>query len=781
MESIIIKEDTKKHFLRALKNGSILISAPCGYGKTSMVKALLKENNRPYIYLSAKSRDFSDRLSKMGDALAVIDDLHLCREEELARISQRLQLPGVSMILISRSGLPSQLKKVFIGGGLQMIGEKELRMGILEVSRLTKDAGAAVDLGQAGELLRATDGYPLAVKICARYLQSGQPYGRELTEKVKWDLYDYYDARLFCHWSEELQAFLINLAAFPQFDRALAEAVCGGKNALALLQTAEREGCLKPGPGEEHYRIQPVLLSYLQDKQQMVKEETRRQVYESAGSHYEAQGQLVEALECYRHCGCHDKVVELLTENFRRHPGTGHYYEMEKYYFSLPEEKICGSAQLMCGMSLLCAMCMRFEESEYWYDKLKTFIGNQPKGSRAYLDACSKRLVLDIGLPHRGAKNVLINLLRSFRFMKSSKMQMPEFSVTSNLPSLLRGGKDFSSWTRIDRKLYRTVRGPVESVLGRYGAGLGDIALGESLFEKGKTDKFELLTLLARGLMEAEASGTPELCFVAKAVTARDYASEGDMDAAVRLMETFYADMKKRRIDRLLPNIEALLIRFYLMRGETYRVAKWMEEKAPDENERFYTLERYRYLVKARCYIQQRRYMEAASLLGRLLDYTDRFQRTLDGIETRILMAIALHEMEEGSWNQVLAEALQMAEPYGFARVFAEEGAALRPLLEELGQTTDSVFEEKVRKAVNVQAMHYPKYLKPAEILRDSLTAMESNVLELIVQGMKNEEIAAFLRISINTVKFHIKNLYSKLQVNNRAQILQAAQEYKLI
>ena len=51
-----------------------------------------------------------------------------------------------------------------------------------------------------------------------------------------------------------------------------------------------------------------------------------------------------------------------------------------------------------------------------------------------------------------------------------------------------------------------------------------------------------------------------------------------------------------------------------------------------------------------------------------------------------------------------------------------------------------------------------------------SLTARELEILEILSQGYSNRKIAAKLEISNNTVKFHLKNLYEKVQVDNRIQ-----------
>jgi two-component system nitrate/nitrite response regulator NarP len=51
-----------------------------------------------------------------------------------------------------------------------------------------------------------------------------------------------------------------------------------------------------------------------------------------------------------------------------------------------------------------------------------------------------------------------------------------------------------------------------------------------------------------------------------------------------------------------------------------------------------------------------------------------------------------------------------------------------------------------------------------------SLTVRERDLFGSLAQGLTNAQIAKTLGVSLNTVKFHLKNLYEKLGVSNRAQ-----------
>ena len=61
------------------------------------------------------------------------------------------------------------------------------------------------------------------------------------------------------------------------------------------------------------------------------------------------------------------------------------------------------------------------------------------------------------------------------------------------------------------------------------------------------------------------------------------------------------------------------------------------------------------------------------------------------------------------------------------------------------------------------------------------VSARELEVLQLILAGCTNREIALKLSVSESTIKTHLEKIYEKLNVNNRAQAILRAQELRLV
>lgn len=164
-------------------------------------------------------------------------------------------------------------------------------------------------------------------------------------------------------------------------------------------------------------------------------------LYYNAGLYYEMEGEIAKALEMYKVYDDTDSIFRLLVANARENAAIGNYYELRNYYLELPEDLIRGNPVLMMGMSLLQSILMNVDESERWYHELEEY-QKRAEGSDAR-EAKGRLITLDISLPHRGISGMTDLLRAAGVLITDRKVHIPELSVTSNLPSMMNGGKDF--------------------------------------------------------------------------------------------------------------------------------------------------------------------------------------------------------------------------------------------------------------------------------------------------------------------------------------------------
>ena len=83
------------------------------------------------------------------------------------------------------------------------------------------------------------------------------------------------------------------------------------------------------------------------------------------------------------------------------------------------------------------------------------------------------------------------------------------------------------------------------------------------------------------------------------------------------------------------------------------------------------------------------------------------------------------------------------------------------------------------RKEIILHSQNFQR--NDLEMQRLGISKREYDVLELIAQGLSNQEIADKLFVSLNTIKSHSSNLFLKLNVRNRTQAVLRAREYQIL
>jgi LuxR family maltose regulon positive regulatory protein len=118
--------------------------------------------------------------------------------------------------------------------------------------------------------------------------------------------------------------------------------------------------------------------------------------------------------------------------------------------------------------------------------------------------------------------------------------------------------------------------------------------------------------------------------------------------------------------------------------------------------------------------------------------------------------------------------ALELGEPGGYVRVFIDEGEPMRRLLQEVAGESSGGYAGRVLRSWGVPERVSSVPAATAD-LPEPLTPREIEVLQLIAAGLRNQEIADRLFISLPTVKRHVANAYGKLGVTHRTEAIARA------
>ena len=145
--------------------------------------------------------------------------------------------------------------------------------------------------------------------------------------------------------------------------------------------------------------------------------------------------------------------------------------------------------------------------------------------------------------------------------------------------------------------------------------------------------------------------------------------------------------------------------------------------------------------------------------------------------------------------QSALLHALRLAHPERYQRLFLDEGqpmaALLKSALSAIEEHDLAVYARGLLEACEQErlsapaapaapAMRVVSPPRPSPLI-EPLTSQEQRVLQLVAEGLSNQQIATQLVISLATAKKHVSNLLSKLGAANRTQALVRAREYDLL
>ena len=263
------------------------------------------------------------------------------------------------------------------------------------------------------------------------------------------------------------------------------------------------------------------------------------------------------------------------------------------------------------------------------------------------------------------------------------------------------------------------------------------------------------------------------------------------MDGNIDDAENVIRHLEKLSLQSYMPwfvtgLVQAWKARLMLIRDKLTAAMQWAETQNLDISEPITQLNESQYLVFARILLAQDKVEEAQLLLQRLSEEAESSGRISRLIEILILQALVFEsEKEPEKALLVLKHAIELAEAGGYVRIFVDEGPRLARLLYLVANRKNApAYTQRLLAAFPItkdnEKVDRKSGQAPPELI-EQLSERELEVLQLLADGLSRQEIATRLIISLNTVKTHTRNIYSKLGVHNQLQAVGKAQGLGLL
>jgi LuxR family maltose regulon positive regulatory protein len=240
--------------------------------------------------------------------------------------------------------------------------------------------------------------------------------------------------------------------------------------------------------------------------------------------------------------------------------------------------------------------------------------------------------------------------------------------------------------------------------------------------------------------------------------------------------------------------IAALRARTWIRQGRLVEAAEWVRAQGLSADDDLSYWHEFEHITLARLLIAQSQADRAAGslhaalgLLARLRAAAEKYDRRRSLLEILVLQALAQHGQGDASPACAsLERALSLAEPEGYVRSFVDEGEEMRLLILDFGFWIEKQKRSESQKLIEYVARLRASFPRSAVSNQQSafvepLSEREREVLKLLGTELSGPEIADKLHVSLNTVRTHTKNIYSKLEVSNRRAAIRRAEELGLL
>jgi LuxR family maltose regulon positive regulatory protein len=282
-----------------------------------------------------------------------------------------------------------------------------------------------------------------------------------------------------------------------------------------------------------------------------------------------------------------------------------------------------------------------------------------------------------------------------------------------------------------------------------------------------------------------EPTGMPQNRHRWRVAMARIREAEGDLDGALHLLD----EAERLYVGDLFPDVRpipALRARLHVTQGAVDQALGWAREQGLAVQDELTYLREFEHITLARVllaqYAAERTELSlvgAIGLLERLLRAAEEGERTGSVIEILTLQALAYQTRGDSSAAlAALRRALTLAEPEGYVRVFLDNGPPMAALLGAVAKQRAA--SSHVRRLLAAVSGTEPSTAVDQGLI-EPLSARELDVLRLLGTDLDGPDIARELVVSLNTIRTHTKNIYTKLGVNNRRAAVRRADELGLL
>lgn len=713
------------------------------------------------------------------EIMIVVDGLETIRDPNIVRfltLFLRFCPPHVHVVLSGRQAIGIELPRAE-DGGCEIITAEHLALTRKELFHyVVQQSSVRLSDINLDDLMERSQGWLIGANA---YL----PLLRLKGQLIKSDWHDHAERETTAYFRDMISDFdpaalqvLMRLSVAKLFDSAIAglllEGMEQGPKLRELLRNIPFVFQQNNKPGQ--YAFHPMFCSFLQRELQEAAPADYAALHRKYASYAENQGQYIRAAEHAFKAGDRERAADVLERNAPELLRANLLPLLER--FTLSELKHKPGLAYMYGYSLF--QERKIQSAEQIANLLDEIIqsnndvtmastGERLKGYLSSLRSMIhySRRETDLGLHY-------LKQTES-EFSGPGKLHRNSIFLPPYTASVLRGRLGNYGVLKSALAMYEYVA----SRWGRQDRGYAVIlvCLGECYYEEGRLEQAE--EHLRRGLRLSLDLDQPGLFVPAFLALAQLNWRKGETEAAWAVLNEAREQLIQRDLDsELMPLVHACEAKLRIKTQDTKYVRQWLQTTDLKSDSPIVSNRIYEAFTLLRAYLFLGKMTEALTFGGKLLQAAVSTNHPRDLIEANLLLAQIY--WKQGKHSQAfdkLDRALTEAQEQGYVQIVVDEGAVLSVLVKQYRKHNRLPNHTELAKFTSCLLKAIPKDEadEASSPITATLTAQENRVLQFIVRGASNRMIAETLAISTETAKKHCKHIYRKLGVMNRLQAIQ--------
>jgi len=761
------------------------------------------------------------------ETLLILDDVHTLPEATLnsSLVYLLLNAPAnLKIVLASRKVIALPMAELSSRGRFATIQDQDLRFDLDETILLLRARfGQRITMDSCVRLYELTQGWSLGVQLAISSIERSADIQEAIAgfSVRSSDMQRYFVECLVSHLPEPMAQFLVKVSFVNDLSPDLCVAITGEANSDQLLsKLCELTPIFIEGVESEWMRIHPLAREFLLERFETLPEAQKRDFHARAG-HWLEEHRLFEAAA--RHmlkAGQDELAYDLVERCLHAVAASGNVSLVTFWMERLPAAEIMRRTSLRLAVGWILAQSERYAEAANMVESIindpAAADGDKCEGAEICATAAFFADDIDAmgpfvaawyeALPPQSMMHKLIgaNQLAVLTIYRGAPEQaryaLASLQNVDTVGGYTLGWRDWliglcylwEGQVELGAKKLRPALARAEQSSGRRSpiAVMLAVALASALWECNQPE--EAATLIANRLDILERRTPPDAIAMGYVTAARVELAGKREQHALELLDYLFDLGQARHLPRLciVSLGERIRMHALLRRGDVCAVtARKLDAFVSDlgEHKRGLLAPLIEFQIgMARAYaaVARNEWKLALELLNAIAPIAERLRRGREILRVQLLKALAMKRCGEDG-VPLLREAHGMAELWGLARVLTDTHPDLVEWADQLklGQGDAQASGDRAGPAKPLaMTAEKPRQAAVARVAKKSLLSpKELEVIKLLASNLSNKQIGLAMSVSDETIKWHLKNLFGKLNAGSRKHLVARARIMGLI